>query len=1103
MRLLLINISLRYKKFVILIKGAIFSMDVEQIYEELLTNKIERIKDHDNVLLILQGFPYVIYNALQNLGIKHLVNKKFMSYIDYKKISGHERELLSALMTHNGIGWIFYEEFIAIAGVVHSISGLYNGRVVLLKNNLFDQYYPIPVPGDYDALLNESEKISAENNEIFKYYSECKLIGGLPFFSYINKHYEVDIGIHVEEIELFDRLSDNPIDDGSYTEIEPSELKLIVNDIQCGNISNRRYVVTDYSAKLNDELPVINFIGEKFNVLITHIIQKKQSQFNENEFLPILKEYWGEDSEFRYNKFYKDPDISTETVEISQGEIISDIAAQCEKGAEGNDFSDIIVTAPTGAGKSLLFQIPAINLYKKHKSVTIVICPLVALMVDQVKELADRGIGYATYINSSISFEERKERLHGIQNGKYSIIYLSPELLLSMDIKSIIGERPLGLIVVDEAHLVTSWGRDFRVDYWFLGDYLEKIRRGSYYYKGKCYNVPVLCLTATAVYGGNEDVIGELENSLHLICNGNQHYIGYVKRENIEFNIRHPRQQRRSGKEEKVSLTYEEIKRCVEKSIKTIMYFPFKSSIKEVENVIKGDKSVFDQIVVYHGGDELTSFEKDAAYTEFKNNSKTVMLATKAFGMGINISDIKEVYHHAPTGTLSDYVQEIGRAARKLDKGYAVTDYIATDMHYAKTLWGLSGIKQYQTKEIIKKLYQLYEQKGNKRNLLVSPDAFNYLFDNNSVESKIKSALMLISSDLEEKYKFKVITVRAKSLLSRQYIMITKEHEKEFLDNYGMYCKPVPDVKERKELGYVKIYKRGNVYEINLAALWENNFSDMTFAKFKHEFFKGNLFGFETGGVVPNTKLVIHYKNDYYAIEDEFYMLSSAVQKTFNQIKREFGQREFKESDFVGVFRKYYSKPVRRELLLMLLDLFCYDHIDIDSQSVEKWKFISRVKSRGEGITSIKAYCIREFKYAGIEKRLNALFKNAKPNDDDNGYATYIPIVNGEKGSAQEYQLLASLLQLFDLAAYEFLGGCNPEIFVRINDPMKLNTIAHSDRYNNRMIQDINKRHERAASIMSRFMNGEYSNDERWGIIEEYFLGHDEAVDYLLDKGSN
>ena len=88
----------------------------------------------------------------------------------------------------------------------------------------------------------------------------------------------------------------------------------------------------------------------------------------------------------------------------------------------------------------------------------------------------------------------------------------------------------------------------------------------------------------------------------------------------------------------------------------------------------------------------MSSIEKNEAYVKFRANESLVMLATKAFGMGVNIHDIVNVYHFAPTGTLSDYVQEVGRAARQLHAGRAITDYLQSDMHYARTLWGLSGL---------------------------------------------------------------------------------------------------------------------------------------------------------------------------------------------------------------------------------------------------------------------------------------------------------------------------------------------------------------------------------------------------------------------------
>ena len=242
-----------------------------------------------------------------------------------------------------------------------------------------------------------------------------------------------------------------------------------------------------------------------------------------------------------------------------------------------------------------------------------------------------------------------------------------------------------------------------------------------------------------------------------------------------------------------------ELERSAKEARKTIVYFPFRSSVEDIWNRLKdGQSCALDRTVRYHSGESIGGIEKDQAYREFRDNEKTLMLATKAFGMGVNISDIEEVYHYAPTGTLADYIQEIGRAARKLEHGYAVTDYLPTDMHYARTLWGLSGLRHYQIQEMMKKLYEIYENK-KKRNLLVSPDTFNYLFDSQSVEGKVKSGLMLMANDLLETYHFKVIAVRAKSLFSRQYITVPAEIEDRFMGQYRRYCREMKDVKARKE----------------------------------------------------------------------------------------------------------------------------------------------------------------------------------------------------------------------------------------------------------------------------------------------------------------
>lgn len=127
----------------------------------------------------------------------------------------------------------------------------------------------------------------------------------------------------------------------------------------------------------------------------------------------------------------------------------------------------------------------------------------------------------ATCINSSISYEARQQRINEIRSGKKSIVYLAPELLLATGLQTLLGKRKIALLVIDEAHTVTSWGRDFRSDYWFLGDFLKSAKKNGYAF-------PVLCLTATAVYTGVDDVVNDTIAELDL--NNPILHLGNVKR---------------------------------------------------------------------------------------------------------------------------------------------------------------------------------------------------------------------------------------------------------------------------------------------------------------------------------------------------------------------------------------------------------------------------------------------------------------------------------------------------------------------------------------------------------------------------------------------
>ena len=144
----------------------------------------------------------------------------------------------------------------------------------------------------------------------------------------------------------------------------------------------------------------------------------------------------------------------------------------------------------------------------------------------------------------------------------------------------------------------------------------------------------------------------------------------------------------------------------------------------------------------------------------------------------------KQFIIFAPTGNLADYVQEIGRVARDPKIiGHAITDYTSNDLKYVRMLYGMSGMKQYQLKEMIRKLYFLYREKRN-RNMLISPEVFSYLFNDDDIENRVKSGLLLISKDFEQKYTFNVINVRPKSMFTKNYVCVPYEIENVFKE-YG------------------------------------------------------------------------------------------------------------------------------------------------------------------------------------------------------------------------------------------------------------------------------------------------------------------------------
>ena len=293
--------------------------------------------------------------------------------------------------------------------------------------------------------------------------------------------------------------------------------------------------------------------------------------------------------------------------------------------SEGNDA---MVVMPTGAGKSLCFQLPALS----RGGLTIVVSPLLALMKDQVDSLCALGIK-ATCINSSISNTERKERMMGVLAGQYELLYVAPERFSPEFIRYIV-RADIRLLAIDEAHCLSQWGHDFRPDYLRLGRVREALG-----------NVPTIALTATAT----PKVQADISNVLGL--DESRRFITGFDRNNLILNV-----QSATRNADKVQAVINHIQ--VHRG-STLVYCATRKSVERVTLALR-ERGV--QAAMYHAGLEME--DRSNIQDGFMADRYPVVVATNAFGMGVDKKDVRNIIHWEFPGTVEAYYQEIGRAGR-------------------------------------------------------------------------------------------------------------------------------------------------------------------------------------------------------------------------------------------------------------------------------------------------------------------------------------------------------------------------------------------------------------------------------------------------------
>ena len=292
-----------------------------------------------------------------------------------------------------------------------------------------------------------------------------------------------------------------------------------------------------------------------------------------------------------------------------------------------------LVIMPTGYGKSLCYQLPS----QIFEGLSLVISPLISLMEDQVEKGRALGLN-CSFINSSLSSKKRDSRYQSLAQKKWKLLYVTPERFRKKEFLEALKKNTISLMAIDEAHCISEWGHDFRPDYSLLGRIRKNLK-----------NPPTLALTATATLETQKDILHEL----HLEPQNTEVFIDGIERPNLSIQVLEV-----YGEEEKWKNILSILKKKKLDEV-ILIYFSLISTLKKISRKLEELNLKF---LTYHGS--MREKERRQSQKEFIESSSSLLLATPAFGLGINKPDIRQIIHAEIPSSIEAYYQEIGRAGR-------------------------------------------------------------------------------------------------------------------------------------------------------------------------------------------------------------------------------------------------------------------------------------------------------------------------------------------------------------------------------------------------------------------------------------------------------